>query len=216
VRGGGGSDRVLRARNLSRVLVSPAIDETRRLAEQELAVDLPRRWEHVQAVAQRAAEIASLPDVDAVELVAAAWLHDVGYSAEMVETGFHPLDGARHLRRLGTVPERVVRLVAHHSCAVIEAEERGLASELLGEFSREESPTADALWYADMTTGPDGQRFDVDVRLAEIRSRYGAGHVVTRFIDRAEGQLVAAVERTQTRLAAFGAAPAVYGKPGPS
>jgi hypothetical protein len=183
------------------------VDEARRLAERELAAAMPRRWGHVQAVAQRAAEIASAADVDGVELTAAAWLHDIGYAPPLVATGFHPLDGARYLRRLGTVPERVLCLVAHHSCAVIEAEERRLAGELVSEFHREESPTADALWYADMTTGPDGQRFEVVERLAEIRSRYGAGHVVSRFIDRAEGQIVAAVGRTQARLAAVSTAP---------
>ena len=108
---------------------------------------------------------------------------------------------ARYLRRLGSVPERVICLVAQHSCALIEAEECGLAGELSAELLREESPTTDALWYADMTTGPDCQHFDVGERLDEIRSRYGPDHVVTRFIDRAQGEIVAAVERTQARVA---------------
>jgi len=180
--------------------------EPRFLAERELAAALPRRWRHVQEVAARAASIASAPEVDGEPLTAAAWLHDIGYAPRLVETGFHPLDGARHLRRLGMVPERVVCLVAHHSAAVIEAEERGLADELVDEFAAEQTPTTDALWYVDMTTGPDGQHFQVAERLAEIRSRYGHGHVVTRFIDRAERQIVAAVERTQARLEACGMA----------
>ncbi|HEY3718401.1 MAG TPA: HD domain-containing protein [Jatrophihabitantaceae bacterium] len=177
------------------------VDDARSLTEQELALTLPRRWVHVQAVAERAASLASVPNFDREALTAAAWLHDIGYAPPLVDTGFHPLDGARHLRRLGTVPERVVGLVAHHSCAVIEADERGLLDELVTEFDREESPTADALWYADMTTGPDGQHIPVDERLAEIRARYGPGHIVTRFINRAEPQIVAAVERTKSRLA---------------
>jgi hypothetical protein len=180
--------------------------EARSLAERELAAILPRRWRHVQAVAGRAASIASVPEVDVEQLTAAAWLHDIGYAPRLVETGFHPLDGARHLRRLGTVPERVVCLVAHHSAAVIEAQERGLADELVNEFAPETTPTSDALWYVDMTTGPDGQRFRVAERLAEIRARYGQAHVVTRFIDRAERQIVAAVERTEARLEACGIA----------
>lgn len=178
------------------------VNEARRLAGQALSAVLPRRWRHVQAVAQHAAEVAAIPVVDSEALVAAAWLHDIGYAPSLVASRFHPLDGARYLRRLATMPDRVVCLVAHHSCAVIEAEERGLAGELLSGFIKEESPTADALWYADMTTGPDGQRFDVGERLAEIRSRYGADHVVARSINRAQGQIVEAVERTQARLAA--------------
>jgi HD superfamily phosphodiesterase len=155
----------------------------------------------VQAVAARAEEIAWLPLVDRHELIAAAWSHDIGYAPTLAQTGFHPLDGARYLRRLGEIPDRVCALVAHHSGAAIEAEERGLADELLEEFVRERSATADALWYADMTTGPDGQRLQVAERLNEIRSRYGPGHLVTRFIDRAQDEIIAAVERSEARLA---------------
>jgi HD superfamily phosphodiesterase len=136
-------------------------------------------------------------------LIAAAWLHDVGYSNVVASTGFHPLDGARWLRSQG-FDERVVGLVAHHSCALIEAQERGLADDLANEFPREASPTADALWYCDLTTGTDGQDFTVAERLAEIRTRYGIGHIVTRFIDRAHRQMVAAVGRTEERLAQAG------------
>ena len=37
-------------------------------------------------------------------LVASAWLHDIGYAAGLQETGFHPVDGARHLRSAGWPP----------------------------------------------------------------------------------------------------------------
>ncbi|GAB3857935.1 hypothetical protein GCM10027610_094980 [Dactylosporangium cerinum] len=76
-----------------------------------------------------------------------------------------------------------------------------MAGDLQVEFNREDSPTADALWYCDMTTGPDGQDLDVVVRLAEIRSRYGPDHIVTRFIARAGDQITAAVRRAEARLA---------------
>jgi hypothetical protein len=56
-----------------------------------------------------------------------------------------------------------------------------------------------------MTTGPDGQDFDVADRLDEARSRYGPDHVVTRFWAKAEPVIVAAVRRTEERLAAVGA-----------
>jgi hypothetical protein len=178
------------------------VEDARGLSERALSDTLPRRWGHVQAVALRAAEIATIPDVDGDVLVAAAWLHDIGYAPDLVDTGFHPLDGARFLRRVGTVPERVVCLVAHHSSAVIEADERGLTDELCGEFLKEESATADALWYADMTIGPDGQHFEVHERLAEIQHRYGPDHIVTRFINRARPTIIAASDRTEARIAA--------------
>jgi HD superfamily phosphodiesterase len=178
------------------------VDNARRLAEKTLSRELPRRWQHVQAVAQRAAELTVIPAVDSDVLVAAAWLHDIGYAVDLALTGFHSLDGARYLRHVPSVPDRVACLVAHHSCALLEAEERGIDGELLSEFMKEESATSDALWCADMTTGPDGQHFDVKERLAEIRSRYGPNHLVTRFVDRAQTQLIDAVKRTQERASA--------------
>jgi putative nucleotidyltransferase with HDIG domain len=139
-------------------------DEARRLAYEYLAAELPRRWAHVQAVAARATELGSAVADDCDVLVSAAWLHDIGYAPSLVDTGFHPLDGARFLRRRG-LPDRVVGLVAHHTCAIVEAEERGLAHLLLGEFEREASATADLLSYCDLTTGPDGERVAVEDRL---------------------------------------------------
>ena len=92
---------------------------------------LRRRWSHVQAVARRAEELAGqlrLDDEDAEVLVAAAWLHDCGYSP-LIAAGFHPVDGARYLRRFGA-PETVCCLVANHSGAAVEAEVRGRSAEL--------------------------------------------------------------------------------------
>lgn len=178
-------------------------EQGRELAEGQLAGELARRWIHVQAVAAKAERVAAaLDSSDRDTLVAAAWLHDVGYASSLASTGFHPLDGARWLRTRG-FDERVTGLVANHSCAWIEADERGLYQELAAEFPQERSVTADALWYCDMTTGPDGQDFDVTHRLSEIRSRYGPGHVVTRFIDRAQREIVRAVRRTEERLASL-------------
>lgn len=181
-----------------------AVDHARDLARSKLADALPRRWRHVQAVASKAAQIAVAVDADSSSvLVAAAWLHDVGYAPDLADTGFHPLDGARWLRRIG-FDERVAALVAHHSCALAEADERGLRGELASEFLREDSPTADLLWFCDMTTGPDGQDLPVEGRLAEVRSRYGPGDVVTRFIERAADEITATVHRAEAHLRASG------------
>jgi hypothetical protein len=137
---------------------------------------------------------------DADLLTAAAWLHDIGYAPGIADTGFHALDGARWLTREG-FDSRLAGLVAYHSCASYEAAERGLADALASEFPQEHSPTADALWFVDMTTGPDGQDLDVEQRLSEIRKRYGPDDLVTKFWDRAEPALIDAVRRTQARLA---------------
>jgi hypothetical protein len=55
---------------------------------------------------------------------------------------------------------------------------------------------ADALWMADMTTGPRGERFDYPTRLEEILQRYEPDSVVARAMTRA-----AAIRRTEARLA---------------
>jgi len=131
-------------------------------------------------------------------LVAAAWLHDIGYAPDIAETGFHPLDGARYIAGLG-VPERVVNLVARHSYAILEAELRGIG-DLLTVFPDECGSLRDALWYCDLTTSPDGDAVSVRDRIAEIKERYGPGHILTQFITDGAPELLAAVERTQRRL----------------
>ncbi|WP_433233650.1 HD domain-containing protein [Micromonospora sp. CA-248260] len=179
----------------------------RDLAEEQLSRALPRRWRHVQAVAAKAERLANVfRDVDADVLVASAWLHDVGYSPQVISTGLHALDGALWLRGR-KCNERVAGLVAYHSCAEYEAQERGLVDVLQAEFSDEGSPVRDALWCADMTTGPDGQNLTVQERLSEVRTRYGPDHLVTRFWVKAEPVLMEAVNRTQERLAVAGFQP---------
>jgi putative nucleotidyltransferase with HDIG domain len=176
------------------------VEAAQQMAEEKLAGSLPRRWQHVRSVARRARWVAKqLPLSD--DLVAAAWLHDIGYAPDLVETGFHPLDGARYLRRAG-VDEQVVNLVAYHSCALIEADVRGLGAELASEFSPADPLLTDALLYCDMTTGPDGAYVRPADRLVEIRGRYGPDHEVTRFVERAASQILTTAGRVEELLAA--------------
>src|SRR5258708_3858774 len=84
---------------------------------------LPRRWSHTQGVAATADALAPILDQDAHLIVAAAWLHDIGYTPAIATTGFHPLDGARYLRDHEHADHLLCRLVAHHSCVIIEAAE---------------------------------------------------------------------------------------------
>ncbi|ALM41923.1 phosphohydrolase [Streptomyces sp. FR-008] len=141
---------------------------------------------------------------DAEMLEAAAVLHDIGYSPSIATTGFHPLDGARFLRDQEGADERVTRLVAHHSCALLEAEERGLRQELETEFALERPELVDALIVSDMTTTPDGEATTSTARVAEIVQRYGPDTVVGRFIQRAAPEIHAAVARVDRRMAAAG------------
>ncbi|WNB85483.1 HD domain-containing protein [Cellulomonas sp. ATA003] len=132
------------------------------------------------------------------DLAAAAWLHDVGYGEQLMATGFHPLDGARFLRRIG-VRDLVTSLVAHHSGATFEAEERGLVVELR-EFALPPQDLLDVLNLVDMTTSPTGERVSVDDRLSEILSRYEASDPVSRAVSRSGPVLRVSAARAAARL----------------
>src|SRR5258708_15120617 len=99
-----------------------------------LAEPLPRRWAHVQGVAATALSLIPVLGDTTELVVAAAWLHDIGYSPRIASTGFHPLDGARFLRTARHASDMVCRLVAHHSRAISEADIRGLGATLSSEF----------------------------------------------------------------------------------
>lgn len=170
------------------------------LAEKLLAEPLPRRWTHCQGVAKRARTLAPILGEDAELLEAAAVLHDVGYAPDLAKTGFHPLDGARYLRDVEHADERIVRLVAHHSCAWM-AEARGMRDELEAEFPREHPDLADALCYCDMNATPDGTSTNPVDRVDEIAGRYGPESLIGTFIRRAEPEILACTARVVLRLA---------------
>lgn len=160
---------------------------------------VPRRWAHVQGVARRAQQVAALLEPsDRDALVAAAWLHDIGYAEELLDTGFHPLDGSRYLTTQ-FAPKRVCALVAHHSGAAAVAAELGLSAEPAA-FPDEHTLVRDALWYCDMTVGPDGRPMTVEERIAEIRSRRGPDHPVVRALAHNLDERAAAVTRTELLL----------------
>ena len=168
---------------------------------ERLVAPLDRRWRHVQEVAAQAEVLsAALPEAEREDLISAAWLHDIGYSPELTDTGLHALDGARYLRCEGW-PARVVGLVAHHSGARFEAAERGLLDEL-SEFPFEDSPLLDALALADLTTGPAGERVSYEDRIDEILRRYSAEDPVHRTWLSARLTMAEALERSQRRWAA--------------
>lgn len=166
---------------------------------ERLLAPVGTRWAHSRAVAARAEVLApALPEDDREVLVAAAYLHDVGYAPELAVTGFHQVDGARWLRDQGY--ERLACLVAHHTAASFEAESLGI-DDLLANFPEERSATADVLTYADLTTDAEGRLVTPDVRLDEIEHRYGADSAVASGLRAAAGALADAVQRTETLIA---------------
>jgi HD superfamily phosphodiesterase len=180
-----GTDLVVAARELSRTLLG---------ADQE-------RWAHSAGVAERASELApAVPPEERDLLVAASWLHDVGYAPALRATGFHPLDGADGLRGQNWA-ERICALVAHHSGAAFVAEDRGLLGELR-RYDQEQSALADALTYADQTVGPGGKRMTFEDRVADMLRRHGPDSPNARVHDRRGPYLAAIADRVRSRLSA--------------
>jgi hypothetical protein len=175
--------------------VLPPLPEVEALSRDLLASE-GTRLAHVRTAGFVASRLAVLFDPEEAELlVAAATLHDIGYSQRIAHTGFHPLDGGVFLRAQG-YPDRLARLVANHSLAVLTADEHGI-HDLVEQFPREEGLLADALAYADMHSALDGQIIAVQRRLADIARRHDDLVEGTR-----AGQLRAAMARVGVALLA--------------
>jgi hypothetical protein len=173
----------------------PSAQEARELARDLLAGE-GTRLAHVLTAGTVAARIAVLFEGEEADLlVAAATLHDIGYSPRLARTGFHPVDGATFLRSEG-YSERLARLVAHHSLASMTADDLTRRALSHG-FPRERGPLADALAYADMHSAPDGRTIPAQVRLTDIAARHG-----TRDDHARVGQLRAALVRVGVALEA--------------
>jgi hypothetical protein len=155
------------------------------------------RWAHVRLVSATMRRLASeLTNGEA--LVGAAWLHDIGYAPELVRTGMHALDGASFLD-LDGAPREVVSLVAYHTGAEFEAEERGL----LDEFAHFDPPSQDdldLLILADLVSGASGEPTTVCDRLKEILDRYEPAHPVHRAVTRSSPYLEDCARRAAARV----------------
>lgn len=152
------------------------------------------RLAHVRTAGWIAARLSILlPAEDAGLLVAAANLHDIGYSPRIAHSGFHPLDGGRFLVAEG-FPRRLAALVAHHSLAHLHADPDEAVA-LAAEFPREQGLISDALAYADMHSAPDGGLITAEERLADIAMR----HDDTRQVGRAS-QLRVSIARVGAAL----------------
>lgn len=180
------------------------VDAARELVEETMGRGTDR-WLHAQGAADAARRV--LPSIhpdDHDLLIAAAWLHDVGFGHPNPPTGLHSLDGAYLLRDKGW-PERLVALVAHHSEARYGAAAMDLLDEL-NQFEREQGPVADALVYADMSSSTDGQPVTVNLRLSDLRYRHSEDELPMRIaMSSREPHLMLATARTEIRMINSGA-----------
>ena len=174
------------------------ITRAKDVAEVELA-SMRDRLAHVNGVAATADKVANaLLRDQRDEVIAAAWVHDIGYGPRVRNSRFHPLDGAAFLSS-ESFPEVVSSLVAFHSGAAEEADERGL-DDSLNQFALPPSDLLDILTYADMTTGPTGEPVTVDSRISEILDRYISSDPVHRAVTRSAPALKATVRRVDDQL----------------
>jgi HD domain len=185
------------------LVTAPLVTAARNLAERHLT---GARLLHTAGVAAAAGRLAgALTDVPAPTrddecqlLVAAAWLHDIGYCDAAVDTGFHPIDGARMLAGLGW-SERMSALVAHHSGARFVAEPKGLGA-LLARYPDECSALSEALTYADQVTGAHGQPLPMVDRMADMLRRHGPTSINAVVHHRRGPYLLAIADRVEARL----------------
>lgn len=163
----------------------------------------PVRLSHLAAVAARCEALTvTVDDAHVDALVAAAWLHDIGYLEDLSQTGFHPLDGARYLRAADW-PDPVCNLVAHHSGSRFVARVRALEAELAA-FVFTENAASDVLTAADNTAAQDGTFVAVSDRLAEKRHRHRADAAGMGADPHRDDYILAAAGRVSGRLAALG------------
>lgn len=186
-----------------------SVDRSKELAR-ELVLGMGSRWSHLVSVGHKAERLAESSDLVSDDLVSAAWLHDIGYAPPLADSRMHAIDGARALQRLAA-PIAVVGLVAHHTGAGIEAEERGLLDEWR-ELPTPDPHDLDILNLIDLSTSPTGQEVrDVD-RIAEILGRYEEGHPVHRAVTRSQHELLASSARAKRVLGLPDNWPLVAGK----
>jgi hypothetical protein len=150
--------------------ISPLVRDAQTLA-QSLLVDDPGRLAHVRGAGLVAGMAAGALRLDQPEMVvAAAWLHDIGYAPAIARTGFHPLDGALFLAREGW-PDQVVFLVAHHSHAAVLAPYYGVQPHL-ALLEHVPGLADDVLTFSDVRAGRDGLGADPRDRVEDMRRRH--------------------------------------------
>ena len=134
----------------------------------------------------------------------AAWLHDIGYSEHVADTGFHQLDGARWLRDHGRLLDWC-RLVAWHTGSDVEGRLRGLHAELVAEFDPPPPLATAILTWADVTTSPVGAMWTAERRLTDILERHPADSIVHRAIVATWPSLLLAARTVESLLVDRGA-----------
>lgn len=169
------------------------VEWTRQQAS-SLLKPLGNRWKHTQGVVKQAQKIEKLLKQEERDLLlAAAYVHDIGYAPSLRKTGYHSIDGAYYLR--DHRQERLASLVAHHFEAYTVVQQLDLIADLEN-FPREYSIIADALDYCDLTSDSAGNIVTFQERLDDILRRHPDAHPITY----ATYEAIPALRKTYERI----------------
>jgi hypothetical protein len=174
--------------------------DARALAEVLLS-GVGSRFAHSQGVVRRVDRVDCLLGAPwRCAITSAAWLHDIGYSDQVADTGFHQLDGARWLRDRGWLLD-LCRLVAWHTGSDIEGRLHRLHAELVAEFDPPPPIATAVLTWADLTTSPLGAPWTAEHRLTDILKRHPADSIVHRATVAGRSALLEAARSIESLLA---------------
>ncbi|SDZ36188.1 HD domain-containing protein [Thermoactinomyces sp. DSM 45892] len=156
---------------------------------QELSYYLPPtqdRYHHILGVVDRMKELVKkivIPDEWRTQLIQTAFLHDIGYSEQLNQYNFHPLDGALFVQKIG-ISKSVLAAILFHSDAYTSA--KHIRPDLFEVYSdnydlldETDHMFIDLITYCDIHTSPTGIEITLQERVRDVVRRYGEGHPVS-------------------------------------
>ena len=168
------------------------------LLEQVFEAD-QRRLKHVLEVARRVKETATTlseagkAEIDVDLAYRSALLHDIGYAEGLIDTGFHPIDGARYLEKAG-FPD-IASFIVCHSNSPEQAVIKGLP-----EIDISENLIADLITYWDVQVMQGGECVPYAERLADIKERHGVDSAVWKAHQLASARIEAVMAKINSLL----------------
>ena len=136
----------------------------------------PNRLKHIEGVV-KLMSLLCVSESDCVknDLLLVAKYHDIGYANELINSGFHPIDGFLHLKKLG-FKESIQKAVLLHTDAKDLAPNELKNYYVNIELSAYDLKLLDFITYCDTHINDKGELCTLDERLSRIECRYGSEH----------------------------------------